>query len=383
MNCINLHIYPSPITHESRMLKETKSISDAQLVDEIFLVGMWEHGLESHEPIDATRKIWRVRPIIGNQDSTFVIKALRYIEWQLRILWRFRFTFVKYVNCHSLPVLPLGVLFKVFRKAVLVYDTHEIETESIGAVGFRKKFFKLVERLFIRIADAVITVNSAIMEWYRKEYKIDNVVVVRNIPYQRQHKEIIQNNLIKNKFGIKNDEILFIYQGSLGHGRGIEIILDTFSRVNCTKHVLFMGFGEFKEIIKNYERQYSNIHFLDAVKPADVGRYTSGADVGLCLHENIGLNYYLSLPNKLYEYIINEVPVIVSDFPEMGRVVDESECGWKVSVGKDHLYSLITNISKDDIDAKRKRARIYRKIIGWEIEEKILINLYRHTLAVN
>ena len=79
---------------------------------------------------------------------------------------------------------------------------------------------------------------------------------------------------------------------------------------------------------------------------------------------------------------MNGVPVIVSDFPEMGRVIDESGCGWKVSIDKKSLYSLILNIDKIEIATKRERAKKYRKKIGWEIEEKNLIELYRNTLAL-
>ena len=142
-----------------------------------------------------------------------------------------------------------------------------------------------------------------------------------------------------------------------------------------------MGFGEWEERIKQYEQAYANIHFLDAVRPSEVNRYTIGADVGICLHENIGLNFYLSLPNKIFEYIINGVPVIVSDFPEMSRVIDESDCGWKVAVDKKALYSLVTNISQNEIAAKRNKAMQYRKMIGWQNEEKTLLNVYRNMLV--
>lgn len=381
MDSINLHIYPSSITHESRMLKETKSIADAQLVNKIYLVGMWKDGLEEHEQIDVRRHIWRVRPRIGSQESSLVIKTLRYIEWQLRILWHFRNSSVKYVNCHSLPVLPIGVLFKLFLGAALVYDTHELETEIIGVVGIKRVFFKLIEKSFIRFADAVITVNDAIMEWYKNEYGLQNITAVRNIPYQRHEDEISKNNILKTKFCINDDEILFIYQGVLGVGRGIDILLDTFSKVDGKKHLLFMGFGEWEDLIKQYEQAYGNIHFLDAVRSSDVNRYTFGADVGLCLIENLSLSFYLSLPNKLFEYIINGVPVIVSDFPEMRRVIDEADCGWKVAVDKSALYSLVASISKDEIAAKRNNVMQYRKMIGWQNEEKALLNVYRHMLV--
>jgi glycosyltransferase involved in cell wall biosynthesis len=273
------------------------------------------------------------------------------------------------------------VLFKIFFDSVLVYDTHEIETECIGTAGFRKKIFKLIEKVLIRFVDAVITVNDSIRDWYKKEYKISNIVAVRNIPLKMHKTQIYKNNILKSNFGIRHDEILFLYLGILDQGRGIDIVLNVFSKINDNKHVLFIGFGELEAFIKKYQKAFSNIHFLDAVKPSEVSRYTCGADVGLCLIENTCLSYYLSLPNKLYEYIINDVPVIVSDFPVMGRVIDEYGCGWKVAVDQNDLYSLIKSISKCEIDAKRERAKKYRKKIGWEHEEKVLINFYRNMLA--
>jgi glycosyltransferase involved in cell wall biosynthesis len=363
------------------MLKETKSIADARLVEKIYLVGIWKDGLEEHEQIDARRQIWRVRPLLGNQESSFFIKTLRYVEWQIRILWHFRTSSVKYVNCHSLSVLPIGVLFKLFFSAALIYDAHELETETAGSVRLRRVFFKLVEKIFIRFADAVITVNDAIMEWYQNEYGLHNIVSVRNVPYQRQEELICRNSIVKTIFGINDDEILFMYQGGLGVGRGIDILLDTFSKIDKNKHLLFMGYGEWEGRIKQYEQAYANIHFLEAVRPSEVNRYTMGADVGLCLLENVGLSFYLSLPNKIFEYIINGVPVIVSNFPEMGRVIDDGECGWKIPVNKRALYSLVTSISKDEIAAKRNKAMQYGKTIGWQNEEKALLNVYRHLIT--
>jgi len=377
MNSINLHIYPSPMTHESRILKETKSIADANLADQIFLVGMWKNGLEEHEQIDAKRQIWRVRPCIGNQESPSIIKALRYLEWQLRIFWRFRAGSVKYISCSSLPVLPIGVLFKIFLKSKLVYDTQEWESDVAGAGYVRRLLLKLVEKSLIHFVDAVITVNDSITELYKREYDLQNVTSVRNIPYRLQEETFKQDNILKRKFGIGENEILYIFQGSFGPGRGISIILDVFSRVDCHRHIVFMGFGEWEEQIKEYEQAYPNIHFQEAVSPSEVSRYTRGADVGICLQENIGLNYFLSLPNKLFEYIINGLPVIVSDFPEMRRVVDKAGCGWKVAVDRDALLALVNNIALEDIATKGARALQYRKTIGWQHEEKILLQVYR------
>lgn len=352
-------------------------MATAGLVDQIYLVGMWSDGLPEHERLDEKRQIWRVRPRIGSQEAGLILKTLRYIEWQLRIFLRFRASAIRYVNCHSLPVLPLGALLKLFKRTLLIYDTHELETEGAGSTGLKRVLYKLTEGVFIRFTDAVITVNESITRWYQHEYRLKNVVTVRNVPEKRAETVIDPTSLLKRNLGLTQDDLLYIFQGSFGPGRGIETMLEVFSRLDRDRHVVFMGFGGLEERIREYERSFPNIHFHPGVKPHEVGRYTRGADVGLCLQENIGLNYYLSLPNKLFEYIINGVPVIVSDFPEMARVVDEGRCGWKIPVDGQALFELVTELSSSEIEQKRYNAREYARTIGWEYEEKALLSLYR------
>jgi glycosyltransferase involved in cell wall biosynthesis len=52
-----------------------------------------------------------------------------------------------------------------------------------------------------------------------------------------------------------------------------------------------------------------------------VVRLAAGADVGIVPYRNTSLNNYLTLPNKLFEYLAAGVPVVASDFPEVRRVV--------------------------------------------------------------
>jgi glycosyltransferase involved in cell wall biosynthesis len=377
MPSINLHIYPNSFKYESRMLKETKGVADANLADEVHIAAMWENGLAEHQYIDEKRQVWRIRVVTHNQRFGSISKIIRYIEWQARIFFKFRTTSIKFINCHSLSVLPIGVLFKILKRSAIVYDTHELETETVGTVGIRRPLSRLVERTLIPFVDAVITVNESIAQWYRNEYRLKNVYTVRNIPHQPDKSAINGNSILKREFSIGNDEILFIYQGVLNYGRGIEILLDTFVKIDNWKHIVFIGFGPLDSTVKQYERLYPNIHFLDAVKPQEVYRYTSGADVGISLIENVCLSYYLSSPNKVFEYIISGLPVIVSDFPEMRRIVDESGCGWKIAVDRNELFSLITTISWDDIIDKRNKALQYRETLDWHQEERVLLHAYR------
>ena len=46
-------------------------------------------------------------------------------------------------------MLPIGVLLKYLTKGDLVYDAHELETETFVLFGIRKRLSKLVEKWLI------------------------------------------------------------------------------------------------------------------------------------------------------------------------------------------------------------------------------------------
>ena len=59
------------------------------------------------------------------------------------------------------------------------------------------------------------------------------------------------------------------------------------------------------------------------VRPSEVVAASAGADVGVVLNRNVSLNNFLSLPNKIYEYIAAGLPVVTSNSPEMTQLVNE------------------------------------------------------------
>ncbi len=374
---LNLHIYPTTFRHESRILKETESLVQSGTVGDVRIAAVWDEGLPEHEVIDGRRHVWRVRLWCGANPSSPALKALRLIEFQFRVIAAYVRAPVDVVNSHLLSVLPAGVVLRVLRGARLVYDTHELETETLGAGGLRKRLAKLVERTLIPFCDAIITVNQSITRWYENTYRLTNVYTVRNVPRRVTGGRAARPSTLRRDLGIPDDELVFLYQGLLGEGRGIDVLLDVFSRTSARRHLVLMGFGGREAQIREKGRTHPNIHFHPAVQPDLVHDYTQSADVGLCLIENVCMSFYLSLPNKLFEYVMAGLPVIVSDFPEMRRVIEEGGCGWPVPVDAEALFTLIDGLSSDEIRARRDAALLYRSTIGWEDEEAALVRLYQ------
>ncbi|MBE9157906.1 glycosyltransferase [Nodosilinea sp. LEGE 06152] len=336
------------------------------------------------EPIDSSRDIWRIKLITRKLPFLHVLK---YIEWIIRIIVQTCDRQVPVVHVHSLSALPAGMLFKWLRRAKLVYDAHELETESNGLTGNRKKTYKVLEKLFIPFADAVLVVGDAIADWYRKTYSLDNVHVVRNIPdvTSQIHFNGVEEagNLpdLKRVLHVPPTETLFIYQGAIFAGRGIQILLEAFSQLPGDRHIVFMGYGELEDLVRNYAAQFSNIHFFPAVPPAEVLSYTRTADVGISLIENTCLSYYYCLPNKVFEYMAAGLPIIVSNFPEMARMVDTHGVGWKSSVDAATVIQLVQSLSPDDLAQARAQVLTTRQLYSWEFEQEKLIEVYQSVLG--
>ncbi|NPU86193.1 MAG: glycosyltransferase [Syntrophaceae bacterium] len=373
---MNVHIYPTPFRNESRILKITRSLKEAAAFDRIRIMATWEEGLAEEEDLDETRRVVRIRRRIGEGRNGTFWKAARVGEWSWRVMHSLREENIDCVNAHSLSVLPLCVLLKRSKGSKLIYDTHELETETAGSTGIRRVLARWVERVLIREADAVIAVNDSIASWYRRAYGLKRVWVVKNVPY-RPDSAPMKTAMLRDACGVGGEAILFLYQGAMVKDRGIRRLLDVFSRLDEGRHLVCMGFGEDVDLVRSFARKHPNIHYHPAVPPSEVFRHTCGADVGVHLIENTCLNHYYCLPNKIWEYLNAALPVVVSDLPEMARVVDGCGCGWKCGPSDDEALKLIGGITVQDVQEKRERALEAGYGFGWHVEERELLDAYR------
>jgi glycosyltransferase involved in cell wall biosynthesis len=144
------------------------------------------------------------------------------------------------------------------------------------------------------------------------------------------------------------------------------------------KRQVFMGYGELEELIKEYSKKYNNIYFHSAVSPDILLDYTSSADFGISMIEDTCLSYRYCLPNKLFEYIMAEIPVIVSNLYEMNRLVEKYNIGVVAKENNvDGLKRAIERALKLDKEVLKENIKKVKKIFNWENQEKVLLNVYK------
>ena len=362
----------NPFVNDSRVIKESVSLGNNSYHVEV--VAHLDKDLQETE----------------NQEN-FIIKRFSYLDrnitkskiGKLKAYIEYIKESVKYcksfdiLHCNDLNALPIGFIVKKFFKknVIIVYDAHEYETETHGLSGIQQSLARFLEKFFIKYADKIITVSSGIADEYARLYDIQKPALVLNTPH---YKKIEKKDLFRETFGINKEQTIFLYQGSLGKGRGIEILLDTFKVLDPSSVIVFMGYGQLEEWIKDKAKKHENIYFHEAMHPDILLDYTSSADFGIATIEDSCLSYHYCLPNKMFEYIMAEVPVIVSDLPEMKKIIQENNIG---IVAKNNSIDGLKDAILDTVKLDRTKININlkkaKKIYNWEEQEKILLKIYK------
>lgn len=376
----NLHISLTEFRNESRALKETQSLVNAGVFSSIHIAALWSEGLAEHETLKDRISLDRFKLASRQYKKNLFFQAVKYIEYCYQVFIKHRKNNIKVVNIHTLSLLPLGVILKHSYGATLVYDAHELETETHDLNGIRKILAKKLEKLLIRSVDLTIVVSEPIADWYQTTYGIRRPVVVLNTPpFIRQPEP---SNYFREQFNIAPDQVLFLYQGGLTKGRGIELIIEAFkSRKDDKAVIIFLGYGQLEKHIILAQQNSNNIFFHPAVQSNQLLSYTVSADVGVHFIENTCLNHYYCLPNKLFEYTMVGLPVIVSNMQEMQQFVNQYALGIVAEEPTpEAINQAIDRLLAMDLSQLKNNARQAAIQHSWEVQEKKMLSAYRTLL---
>ena len=125
------------------------------------------------------------------------------------------------------------------------------------------------------------------------------------------------------------------------------------------------------------------VKFLGRLPLHDLHEVTCQADLGISLEEDLGLNYRFALPNKLFDYIQAFVPVLVSNLPEMKRIVVQYQIGM---IAETHQRKELAALFQKALFDTQKRQYwidnlpLAAKELCWENEEQILKEIYARWL---
>lgn len=295
------------------------------------------------------------------------------------------------ISGHDLIALTIGYLSNLFqpkaKKARLVYDSHEFE---LGRNAKRNKLtlfcIKLLEGFLMRRCAFSIMVNDSIADEVQRIHKLKTrPIVVRNIPnyWELDDTSVMQKRTeLCAALNVPKYTFLLLYHGALFNNRGIEKILRAVAQTEGTAAIV-LGNGEPTYIASlqalcGQLNILSRVLFLPAVPLSRLFSYIAAADVEILIGAPDVRSYYLSLPNKFFESIQAETPVIVGG-PETGKLTSAYGIGCIVDPSNDsYLINAIEKlrVNKSYYNTCKKNLKKAKQELCWENEKDRLKKAY-------
>ena len=355
------------LVNDQRVHKVCTSL--LELNYEILLIG---RKLKNSENLKRTYNTYRIK-LIFNKGFLF------YAEYNLRIFFKLLFLKKDILLSNDLDtLLPNYLISKLFKKK-LVYDSHELFTEVPELINrpFVKNFWLAIEKRILPNIKNCYTVNTEIAQIYSSTYNIP-VKVIRNIA--PKYKTI--DDLTDFSRKIKGTKKMLILQGTgINIDRGAEEVVDAMQYLdNIILYII--GSGDVFEILKekiSVLNLQEKVIILNKMPYLKLMKYTQIADLGLSLDKNTCLNYELSLPNKIFDYIHAGTPLLVSDRKIVSKIVIKNNIGRVINThNPKQIANCISSIFKNDKEYAIwcKNLNSAAQLFNWEKESVKLKSIY-------
>ncbi|OAD42942.1 glycosyltransferase [Polaribacter atrinae] len=351
----------------------TNDLSTDQRVDKVcgtlhqngFKIILIGRKLKNSQPLNRKYSTKRIR-LVFNKGFLF------YAEYNFRLFFILLFSKKDILLSNDLDTLLPNYLVSILQGKKIVYDSHELfpEIPELVHKPFVKKCWSNLEAWILPKLKNTYTVCNSIAAFYHNKYKTDFKTII-NLP---KEKEI---QLGKFPFHSKDQKII-LYQGAVNLGRGLELMIDTMPFLENTLLVIIGDgdlFNNLKQQVKNNNLTHK-IHFLGKISPKQLHKLTPLANLGISVEEDLGLNYRFALPNKIFDYIQAEVPILVSDLPEMKQIAIDYKVGEVVTNrSPKKLATQIKSILEKDFSTALKKAK---QELVWEKQERKLLAIFNN-----
>lgn len=360
------------MTHRKVFVAVTNDISTDNRVHKVssfllhknFLITVYGRILKDSTPIKRDYRVIRKKHFCNHN-------FLFYAEYNIRLFFYLLFSKYDIILSNDLDTLPACFFASSIKNIELVYDSHELFSEGPELQGrkFVKGFWKRLERYFLPKIKKAYTVSNAISEYYNNRY-CNKMGVVRNLPLlHKKTQEVTVNFPTKNK--------VILYQGVLNPGRGIKLTIKALHFLDAVDLVI-IGYGKVEADLKKFvveENMQKRVHFLGRIPHEILSNYTKKADIGIVLEEPLGKSFEFSLPNKLFDYIHAELPIVAGRLPEIKKVITQYKVGVIIDAYEpkniaDKIQELLN--SETLVKNIKENQRRAKKVLNWENETQKL-----------
>lgn len=279
---------------------------------------------------------------------------------------------------HDPEMLPYAYKMKK-RGYKVIFDSHENTLEYLSEKEYIPMLvriplaylFRNYARRVLRRMDVIITVTPAIVE--QMQPLNSRVVMVTNFPPLRDLPDNITH--VSGRL---------CYTGSVVKTWSIKNIVDAIADIDGIEFYLCGAYDQnYVDSLKT-SSGWSKCHFLGIISSEESIQLQQSSSVGMAMlgYTVFGFFQKGTLGNtKIYEYMMNGLPVICSDLDVWREMIDKYHCGVYVNPNdvnaiKKAICDLHSNPQKSTEMGKNARRAVETEY-NWSTQEKILVDLYK------
>jgi len=154
--------------------------------------------------------------------------------------------------------------------------------------------------------------------------------------------------------GVANNDLMAVFSGTQGQANGLDDVLDAAVELQTRKvkniKLVLVGQGKLTEHLKARVKAegLDNVLMLPPVPKKELAGLFKSTDIGMQCLANIPAFYYGTSPNKFFDYISAELPVL-NNYPGwVAEMVEENECGFKVNAQDPKAFADALQKAADD-----------------------------------
>jgi glycosyltransferase involved in cell wall biosynthesis len=304
----------------------------------------------------------------------FTSGPLFYLFFNLRLFFQLLFRKADLMISNDLDTLAPNFIVSRLKQIPLIYDSHEIFTEvpELTDQPLKKKIWKKVESLIIPRLNYCITVNESIAKWFYDNYQKE-FLSVRNVPPSLSD---TNNRRSRKELNLPEGKKIVLLQGAgININRGAEDLVEAMKFTDESIVLLIIGGGDVLGSLMEKSRnltQCGKIIFKEKMPPTELRLYTQQSDLGVTIDKPGNLNYELSLPNKIFDYLHAGIPVIASRLKEVEKIIQKYNVGTFIEHHHpEHIAKKITEaLNSSEYATWKKNTWLAGKENNWEMEQE-------------
>jgi len=302
-------------------------------------------------------------------------QLLGYIRYIKEVIEYLKINNFDYLHCHDFDTLVIGYIMKFKNRTMkLVYDEHDLlylyfDNRKGAQNSLISKLIKNAELLLLKKVDYHIVVSPKMKKLYKNR---TNIIVINNAPLRNSF-----NNIEKQK----RQNIVIGFIGAVRYFEELKILLDvanSFSNIG----IFIAGKGVKFRMIEEYisQKEFKNVEVFGEYKLEQLEELYSCIDITYLVYPS--KDSEISLPNKFFESIVTETPIIADRNSEFGKLVESDSLGWIVDFKnlEQSLNKLFTELSckKDSLSSYKENIKKNKEIYYWEKNTNKLISIFEN-----